>query len=97
LGVKKKQSFCQHFTGPRVAVKQAKIKKWRVWEEKERAKNQLRVLLFHFGGLIAEEGFKQGLTVIAKETGLDEITFIQTACDTVYATGDVLGKARQEI
>jgi putative hydrolase of the HAD superfamily len=51
------------------------------------------VVLFDFGGVIAEGGFKQGLTVIAKETGLDERTFIQTAFDTIYATGYVLGKA----
>jgi putative hydrolase of the HAD superfamily len=47
--------------------------------------------------VIAEEGFKQGLAVIAKETGLDERTFIQTAFDTTYATGYVLGKAPESV
>jgi putative hydrolase of the HAD superfamily len=50
-------------------------------------------VLFDFGGVIAEEGFKQGLTVIAKANGLDERTFIQAAFDTIYSTGYVLGKA----
>jgi putative hydrolase of the HAD superfamily len=54
-------------------------------------------VLFDFGGVIAEEGFKQGLTVIAKETGLDERTFIQTAFDTIYATGYVLGKVPESV
>jgi putative hydrolase of the HAD superfamily len=50
-------------------------------------------VLFDFGGVIAEEGFKHGLTVIAKENGLDERTFFQAASDTVYTSGYLLGKA----
>ena len=50
-------------------------------------------VLFDFGGVIAEEGFKHGLTVIAKENGLDERTFFQAASDTVYSSGYLLGKA----
>ena len=54
-------------------------------------------VLFDFGGVIAEEGFKQGLTVIAKANGLDERTFIQEAFDTIYSTGYVLGKASERV
>lgn len=50
-------------------------------------------VLFDFGGVIAEEGFKQGLAAIAKANGLDERTFIQVAYDTIYSAGYVLGKA----
>jgi putative hydrolase of the HAD superfamily len=49
-------------------------------------------VLFDFGGVIAEEGFKQGLAAIARAHGLDERTFIEVAYDTIYATGYVLGK-----
>jgi len=50
-------------------------------------------VLFDFGGVIAEEGFKQGLAAIARAHGLDERTFIEVAYDTIYSTGYVLGKA----
>lgn len=50
-------------------------------------------VLFDFGGVIAEEGFKQGLAAIAQAHGLDEERFIQTAFDTIYDSGYVLGKA----
>ena len=50
-------------------------------------------VLFDFGGVIAEEGFKRGLAAIAHAQGLDERTFIEAAFDTIYSTGYVLGKA----
>ena len=52
-------------------------------------------VLFDFGGVIAEDGFKQGLAVIAKANGLDERTFIQTAFDTIDSTGYLFGKATE--
>lgn len=51
------------------------------------------VVLFDFGGVIAEEGWKEGLKVIARANGLDEARFLQEAIDTIYATGYLLGKA----
>jgi putative hydrolase of the HAD superfamily len=54
---------------------------------------KIDAVLFDFGGVIAEEGFKQGLTVIAKANGLDERIVIQAAFNTIYATGYVLGTA----
>ena len=51
------------------------------------------MVLFDFGGVIAEEGWKEGLKVIAEANGLDESRFLQDAIDTNYATGYLLGKA----
>jgi len=56
---------------------------------------KIDVVLFDFGGVIAEEGFKQGLTVIAKANGLDEDEFVQAAFDTIYSSGYVLGKGHE--
>lgn len=53
----------------------------------------IEVVLFDFGGVIAEEGFNKGLAVIAKANGLNEEAFLQTASDTIYLTGYILGKA----
>jgi FMN phosphatase YigB (HAD superfamily) len=55
--------------------------------------SKIDAVLFDFGGVLAEEGWKEGLRVIAKANGLDESTFLQEAIDTIYATGYLLGKA----
>jgi len=54
---------------------------------------KIDVVLFDFGGVIAEEGWKEGLKVIARANGRDEAKFLQEAIDTIYATGYLLGKA----
>jgi FMN phosphatase YigB (HAD superfamily) len=58
-----------------------------------REHQKIEVVLFDFGGVIAEDGWKKGLRVIAKANGLDESKFLQDAIDTIYATGYLLGKA----
>ena len=57
------------------------------------ADGKIDVVLFDFGGVIAEEGFKQGLTAVARANGVDEGAFVQAAFDIIYSTGYVLGKA----
>lgn len=54
---------------------------------------KLEVVLFDFGGVLAEDGWKKGLKVIARANGLDESKFLQDAIDTIYATTYLLGKA----
>jgi putative hydrolase of the HAD superfamily len=56
---------------------------------------KIEVILFDFGGVIAEEGFRNGLKVIAKANGLEENEFIQAAFDAVYSSGYVLGKGSE--
>ena len=61
-------------------------------------KNQdchIKTVLFDFGGVIAEEGFRKGLESIAITNNLDPATFIRTAYDTIYSCGYVLGKATE--
>ena len=53
----------------------------------------IKVILFDFGGVIAEEGFKNGLQAIARKQGLDPDRFFSVAQDLVYSTGYVLGQA----
>ena len=60
-----------------------------------RESRKIDVVLFDFGGVIAEEGWKEGLKEIAKANGLDESKFLQDAIDTIYATGYLLGKATE--
>jgi FMN phosphatase YigB (HAD superfamily) len=64
--------------------------------EKSICKNRtIDVVLFDFGGVLAEEGWKKGLTVIAQANGLDGDKVVQTASDTVYETGYILGKGSE--
>jgi putative hydrolase of the HAD superfamily len=64
--------------------------------EKSISKNKpIDVVLFDFGGVLAEEGWKKGLRVIAQTHGLDGDNFVQTASDTIYETGYILGKGSQ--
>ncbi|HVO66175.1 MAG TPA: HAD family phosphatase [Syntrophales bacterium] len=53
----------------------------------------IEVVLFDFGGVLAEEGFKNGLQSIARLNNLDEEGFVRTANSAIHACGYVLGKA----
>ncbi|VBB43160.1 Hydrolase, putative, cyclic phosphodiesterase-like domain-containing (fragment) [uncultured Desulfatiglans sp.] len=54
------------------------------------------VLLFDYGGVLAEEGFREGLKAIALKNGLDPDAFFQTASEWVHASGYVTGKASEQ-
>jgi putative hydrolase of the HAD superfamily len=57
----------------------------------------INAVLFDFGGVLAEEGFREGLMAIAKKKNLDEQSFFKTAEDIIYKTGYVTGKAKEKI
>ncbi len=52
----------------------------------------IRWVLFDFGGVIAEEGFREGLKAIAADNGLDGDLFVSIAGELMYKTGYVLGE-----
>jgi len=53
----------------------------------------IEAVAFDFGGVLAEEGFREGLLAIARLNGLDEQQFFEIATAAVYTTGYVTGKA----
>lgn len=55
-------------------------------------KAQIRCVLFDFGGVIAEEGFRRALTAAARRHGLDSEALRRHAMDAVYESGFVLGR-----
>lgn len=57
----------------------------------------IKVVLFDFGGVIAREGFREGLKAIARRHGLDQNHFFEIARDLVYSTGYVVGKAGEPL
>jgi putative hydrolase of the HAD superfamily len=52
----------------------------------------IRALLFDFGGVLAEEGFRNGLRTLAVEQDLDPDTLPGQGMQAVYDSGFVLGK-----
>ena len=52
----------------------------------------IEAVLFDFGGVLSEEGFRNGLRAIASSHGIDEDTFVRTANDVVHTCGYVIGK-----
>lgn len=55
----------------------------------------LRAVLFDFGGVLAEEGFRAGLRTIARMNGLDPEIVYREGIDAVYASGYVTGRAKE--
>jgi len=53
-------------------------------------------ILFDFGGVIAEEGFREGLTAIAREHGLRPAAFVRVGFELVYGVGYVLGRSDEK-
>ncbi len=51
----------------------------------------IQAVILDFGGVIAEEGFQQGLYAIADRFGLDRKRFFQLANEAVYDSGYVTG------
>ena len=57
---------------------------------------QIHAVLFDFGGVIAAEGFQQGLYAIAGKFGLDPKRFFQLANEAVYDSGYVTGAGTEK-
>jgi len=49
------------------------------------------VVIFDFGGVLAEKGFEEGLRAIAVRHGLDESDFYNLVLDCIHATGYLTG------
>jgi len=56
----------------------------------------IEAVLFDFGGVIADEGFREGLEAIARKNKLDPEAFYSLAADLVYSSGYVLGRASEQ-
>ena len=52
----------------------------------------IKIILFDYGGVLAEEGFRNALLALAKEQKLDVDGIVPTAMQTVYDCGYVIGK-----
>src|SRR3990172_8968375 len=55
--------------------------------------NRIKAVLLDFGGVLAEEGFREGLRAIGERNGLDPGAFFETADRIIYETGYLTGLA----
>jgi putative hydrolase of the HAD superfamily len=55
------------------------------------------VVIFDFGGVLAEKGFEEGLRAIAVRNGLDEVVFYNLALDLIHSTGYLTGHADEHV
>lgn len=53
----------------------------------------IKAVVFDFGGVLAEEGFKEGLKAIGEKNSLDPDNFYAVAGELIYQTGYVTGMA----
>ncbi|HUJ19787.1 MAG TPA: HAD family phosphatase [Nitrospirota bacterium] len=53
----------------------------------------IKTILFDFGGVLAEEGFREGLEEIARKNGVDPVTFFSLADALIDETGYLIGRA----
>ncbi|TCK59992.1 HAD family hydrolase [Seleniivibrio woodruffii] len=56
----------------------------------------IKVVFFDFGGVIADEGWEKGLTEIAGIHGFDPGKFFEDACDVLWSTGYMYGRADED-
>lgn len=56
----------------------------------------IRFLMVDFGGVVAEEGFREGLKAIAAKAGQPEDRIISMGFDAVHESGYVAGKATEK-
>ena len=55
----------------------------------------IKAIIFDFGGVLAEEGFREGLMTIGNENGLDSDSFFTISSDLVYQTGYITGRSNE--
>ena len=56
----------------------------------------IRAVLFDFGGVLVEEGFREGLYDLARQQGLDPQAVHQAAYDAIYESGYIIGQGTAE-
>jgi putative hydrolase of the HAD superfamily len=58
--------------------------------------DSFRAVLFDFGGVLVEEGFREGLYALARGYGLNPQAVHLAAYDAIYESGYVLGRGTEE-
>lgn len=79
--------------GWRDTVQWQTLFRFRLGDTKQEA--PVQGVVFDFGGVLAEEGFREGLHVLAREQGLDQDQVYGTALDAIYDCGYITGQGSE--
>ncbi|MEW6327566.1 MAG: HAD family phosphatase [Thermodesulfobacteriota bacterium] len=55
----------------------------------------IRAVLFDYGGVLAEEGFREGLKAIARQNRVDPVALHRLAVEVIYESGYVTGRGSE--
>ena len=58
--------------------------------------NKVKWVVFDYGGVLAEEGFVEGLRAIARKAGLNERYLFDVTRETIIASGYLTGKTQEK-
>jgi len=58
---------------------------------------QIQVVLFDYGGVLAEEGFQEGIEAIAEKNDVDPMEMRKMAYEVSYGTGFITGEVREDV
>jgi putative hydrolase of the HAD superfamily len=59
--------------------------------------DRIEAVLFDFGGVLAEEGFREGLYAIGRQSGKNPEVMAGAGLDLVHRTGYAVGRAGEEV
>jgi len=60
------------------------------------SKSMIKAVLLDYGGVIADEGFQNGLRAMAREQNLDQEAMMMVAKNAVYDSGFILGQGSEQ-
>ncbi len=90
-----------HFDQLKIVTPLNRVEGWRdtmQWQTINRTKltgkvpgQEIRAVLFDFGGVIATEGFRDGLHAVARCQGLDPGDLVRIGMDAIYDSGYITG------
>jgi putative hydrolase of the HAD superfamily len=66
-----------------------------IYDLMEEYLEMIKAVIFDFGGVLAEEGFREGLMIIGKEMGLNPDNFFTISSELVYQTGYITGRSSE--
>jgi len=94
-----------HFDQVKIVTPLNRVEGWRdtmQWQTINRTKltgkepgQEIRAVLFDFGGVIATEGFRDGLHAVARRQGLDPGELVRIGMDAIYDSGYITGRGSE--
>jgi len=94
-----------HFDQVKIVTPLNRVEGWRdtmQWQTINLAKltgkepgQDIRAVLFDFGGVIATEGFRDGLHAVARRQGLDPGELVRIGMDAIYDSGYITGRGTE--